>query len=234
MEQDNRLTKSAASTTSAPWVTERTFARERRHSRNVRRLKFVLPAAAILLTVGLVGHSIISPMLNGPIDLAGATIEGGKLVMSNPTVGGLTAEERPYEMTAQRAIQDITDSTRVDLEEITARLPVGMSEWADVSASRGIMDRERNVLQITSPALVRTTDGLTARFLSAELDMDAGGLSSNETVEVDFDGSQVKAESLQVTNGGSVLVFEKDVKVTIQARQIRTAAVAEGGGNAGN
>jgi len=214
-------------------VTATAYSREVRHSRRVRRLKVVLPAAAAIAVLAMVGYSAtLSYLQGGPVTISGAMIEDGRLIMENPKMGGFNAARRPYEMTAARAIQTITDSGFVDLEEISAQLPVGRSDWASVEAATGTMTKADGMLRITSPVLMKTTDGLVARLKSAKLDMGRGDLTSDEAVEIDTNDMKVTADSMVIREGGDVMVFEKRVKVVIEGRRVDTASA--GATNANN
>jgi lipopolysaccharide export system protein LptC len=207
-------------------LTAKAYARELRHSTRVRRLKVLLPVAAGMLLLAMIGRSaVLHYMQSGPVSIAGAMIENGRLIMESPRMGGLNAAKRRYEMTAARAIQTITDSTFVDLEQITAKLPVGTVDWAHVEAATGTMTKADNTLRITSPAIVKTTDGLVARLKSAKLDMGKGDLSSEEPVEIDTRTMTVTADRMDITEGGEVMVFEQRVKVLLNERRVDTAAV---------
>jgi len=207
-------------------LTAEAYGRQQRRSLRVRRLKVLLPAAAGMLLLAIIGHSaMLSYLQSGPVSVAGAMIQDGKLVMDSPRMGGMNAAKRPYEMKAARAIQTIADSSFVDLEEITARLPVGQADWADVQAATGTMTKADNTLRITSPALVKTTDGMVARLKSAKLDMGRGDLTSDEAVEIDTRTMKVTADRMTITDGGEVMVFEQRVKVVLNDRRVDTAAV---------
>lgn len=185
----------------------------------------LLPALACALLLAIVGRSAaLSYLQSGPVTVTGAMIENGRLIMQGPRMGGLNAAKRPYEMTAARAIQTITDTSFVDLEEIEAKLPVGRADWAHVEAATGTMTEADNTLRITSPMLVETTDGLTARFRSASIDMGKGDISTEEAVEVDTPTMKVTAERMDITEGGEVMVFERRVKVVIDDSREDSAA----------
>lgn len=207
-------------------ATELVFERERRRSRNVRRLKAALPILAVLMIGALAGKSLIGSMGGVSIDLASSTIEDGKLIMATPRLAGYSGH-RPYEMKAARAIQEIANDDVLHLEEMSASLPIGTKDWANVAAARGKLIKSTNMLTIDSPALIQTTDGMTARLKSGVLDIDQGALTTDEPVEIDHSGSLVTADSMVVSEGGKVLVFERRVKVFIESQRINTASVGE-------
>lgn len=210
-------------------ATEQVFARERRRSRNVQRLKLALPVLAALMAVGLAGKSLLARMGGVSIDIAGSSIQDGRLIMANPRMAGFNAENRPYEMQAARAAQAITDDDVVELEDIGARLPVGADQWATVNAASGKLVKSHNRLEINSPTLVKTTDGMVARLQSAIIDITDGNIKTSDPVHIDRDGSTITADSLTVTKGGTVLVFQKRVKVHIQGKRVDTASATESG-----
>lgn len=212
-------------------ATEQVFARERRRSRNVRRLKFALPVLAALMAAGLVGKSMLSRMGEVSIDLAGSSIQNGRLIMANPRMAGFNAQNRPYEMQAARAAQATSNDDVVELEGIGARLPVGADQWATVDAASGKLLKSENRLEIDSPILVKTTDGMVARLRSATIDITSGDLQTSDPVHIDRKGSTITADSLTVTESGTTLLFESRVKVHIQGELVDTAS-ATGSGNA--
>lgn len=214
-------------------ATELVFERERRRSRNVRRLKFALPVLAALMAAGLVGKSLLARMGEVSIDIAGTSIQNGRLIMANPRMAGFNSENRPYEMQAARAAQAISNDDVVELETIGAKLPVGTDQWATVDAASGKLVKSQNRLEIDSPTLVKTTDGLVARLQSAIIDIAGGNMQTGDPVHIDRKGSTITADSLTVTEGGSVMLFENRVKVHIKGKQVDTAS-ATGSGNADN
>lgn len=213
--------------------TEQRFRKEKRHSRNVRWLKLALPALAVLMTLGLVGKSVVASMGDVSIDLLNSSIEGGKLVMANPHVEGVNSQNRRYEIRAARAVQDITDDRRVDLSDISVRLPVGIDQWADIVTPVGVMWRAANTLNLTKPIDIKTTDGIVARLGWGNLNMSTGDFEAKVSVKVERDGSSVTSGELKVTEGGSVLTFTKNVKVSIRPGQVKTAPVSNGESNGG-
>ncbi len=214
--------------------TESVFAREKSHSRRVRFLRRALPILAILILALLVARTVVASLTGVSIVLSGTTIERGKLIMDGPHMSGFTSGNRPFEVTAKRAIQDITRTESVDLEGIAARLPVGEKDWAQVDAATGTLFKETGRLAITSPTLIETTDGMKARLQSAELEMDSGNIHGREQVSIETGGSHVTAETVTVTGGGALMVFEHNVKMLIEPGQVTTASADGEATNAEN
>ena len=204
---------------------EEAFAQARRHSGRVRLLKFALPAAALAMIVAFAARSWLAVPGGLPVDLGSLAIEGGRLVMSDPRLDGVTGpQSRPYTMTAARAIQDIGVSGRIDLQGIDARLPVDESGWMTVTAPSGVFDREANRLDINSELTVTSDDGLKAVLQSAVLDIAGGNLDTADPVDITLEGAHITADSMTVRDRGAVLIFENRVRMRIEGGRLSGAA----------
>lgn len=200
----------------APDRSEVVFKRAQRHSRRVRRMKIWLPALALIGVGGFFGWSYVAiPDIAG-INIGGAAISDGKLVMANPKLDGVTKDNLPYSMTASRAVQEIGNTDIIRLEKIAANLPVDPKNTAKIVAESGVYDNGKNQLTIDSAMTVTTTDGMTANLKSAHMDMEAGTMSTSEPVEILMNGSKITALSMNMAENGKVIVFENRVRVDIE------------------
>lgn len=191
------------------------FRRARRHSRLVGALKVALPLAAVLIALAFAAYSFVLTPGQVSIDIAGTSYSDGKLTMAHPKLDGFTRDNRPYSMTAARAVQEIGNTDSIELQEITASLPVDDENWATVKAERGIYDRRKNTLDIAGDMTVTTADGMTARLRSARVDIATGSLATSEPVDITMQGSHIDADTMRVEERGKVLVFETRVRVTV-------------------
>lgn len=191
------------------------FHRASRHSRRVRWLKLLIPAAAVCMMAGFAAHSWNSTPAAPAVEMDGTAFSEGKLVMANPRLEGLTRDGKPYRMTAERAIQTVDDQGMIDLEVLEARIPAEDGTWARVVAQAGIYDRAANTLSVSRDIVVTTTDGAVAKLSSAVVDIAASTLKSSEPVELERHGSWVTAASMEMLDGGKRLIFETRVRMNI-------------------
>ena len=197
------------------------FAGAMRHSRRVRFFKIALPLASVAIALAFAGYSWLLSPVSVAIEVDGSAIRDGKIVMANPKMSGFTSDNLPYAMNAARAIQELSRTGGIELEEIDARFPIASDKWATMRAQSGIFDDEANMLRITSPIALETSDGLKADLGPAEVDIGAGELRSPSPVRIEQNGSRITAESLEVLDKGTVFVFENKVRVQIDPRTIR-------------
>jgi lipopolysaccharide export system protein LptC len=199
------------------------IASARRHSGFVRFLKIALPLAAIAMIAAFGARAWMAIPEGVSVDLASSEIEDGRLVMANPKLDGFTSDNRPYSMVADRAVQDVGNGARIDLEGISASLPFDASNIAQVEAVAGTFDREANTLLITGGMTVTTDNGIKATFASADVGVEDGSLSTSDPVAIELEGSSITADSFSVRERGAVLVFENRVRMKIDPASVRQA-----------
>lgn len=203
-----------------PAPREDAFRRAQAHSRTVRVLKWVLPLLGLLVALGFGAAAWRAAPAEPPVATEGAAVADGKLVMANPTLGGVTEDDRPYSMMAQRAIQAIGQENIVELEAINAALPINGEDVATLTAAGGTYDRNANTLVLKSPAdgtiAITTTDGMTARARAATVRISDGSMDAEGDVAVTTPEAVLTADTLAVREGGEILIFERNVRMTIE------------------
>lgn len=215
----------AAETIGAP---REAFLRAQRHSRIVRVLKGALPLLAAAMALGFLGYSYVMTPASIAVKADGSAISDGKLVMANPKLDGFTKDNRPYSMTAMRAIQDFQNEGIVKLEGISAKLPIDAENWATIDAEGGVYDRDKNTLEIDSEITVTTADGMTAKLKSATLDIGGGGMKTEDPVDIRMDGATITSDTMAIRENGKVVVFEERVRMNIDPQRLKAAQQANG------
>src|SRR3712207_2062370 len=100
----------------------RAYAQARRHSRRVRFLKVAIPLGAVLG----IGFVLVVTFLDPFNRMAGVTLgpvslNGTKITMESPRLSGYRSDNRPYEVTATVAVQDVRKPNVVELSDMKAR-----------------------------------------------------------------------------------------------------------------
>ena len=114
---------------------EARFAAAARHSRMVRALRIAVPAAVILAMMGVVAVSIFNPfrmlLPKLPVDMGNLVVSGTKVTMESPHLSGFSTDQRPYEVWAKAAIQDLADPDHLEL--MVPRAKVVMEDKSTVT-----------------------------------------------------------------------------------------------------
>jgi lipopolysaccharide export system protein LptC len=194
---------------------EADFEKARLHSGKVRLLKWVLPIVGIGVGLVFAGYAFLSRVPQLTYDIASTAFADGKLVMSNPKLDGVTKDNLPYSLRADRATQDPLAQSVIELEGINAKVPIDAKDTATVVAAHGIYNSSANTLDIDTPLSIEGTNGLTARLTTAHLEIDAGKMTTPDPVEITLNGNRITADTFSVLDNGKILVFEKRVRLNI-------------------
>ena len=207
------------------------FAIAARHSRLVRILRIAVPGAVLLSLAAIVGVSIFNPfrmlMPKLPIDSGSMVVSGTKITMESPHLAGYTPDQRPYELWAKAATQDITDPDHVDLADLRAKVLMEDQSTLFLDARTGRFDNKQQQLDLHKDIFLRTSTGYEARLNSAFVDMGKGTVSSDDHVDVKLTNGTLTADRLRITEGGDVIRFEGNVVMHLDKLDDPAAAQPE-------
>ncbi|SEM97532.1 LPS export ABC transporter periplasmic protein LptC [Bradyrhizobium sp. OK095] len=189
------------------------FASAARHSRLVRILRIAVPVTVAASMAAIV---VVSTFLNPfqipiKLDSGNLVVTGTKITMESPHMSGFTPDQRPYELWAKTATQDITDPDHVDLTDLRAKVLMEDQSTMFLDARTGRFDNKQQQLDLHKDIFLRTSTGYEARLNSAFVDMNKGTVSSDEHVDVKLTNGTLTADRLRITEGGDVVRFEGNV-----------------------
>ncbi len=203
------------------------FARAQRHTGKVRFLKIALPVVAVLVILGIIGALVVQSLFNPTIELGQISMKDGKLVMEKPELKGFDGKNRPYNLSADNASQSVENPARVSLEAILAELPVQDDISARITAGEGVYDADAKTLVLRNKVQLTTSDGMQLELEDANVDIDKGILKTANPVSAKSPEAEISAGGLLVENSGKRIVFENNVKMTINPDQFRKIENAE-------
>ena len=182
------------------------------HSRLVRILRVAVPATvAAALGLLVLISTIFNPFqIPVKLDSGNLVVTGTKITMESPHMSGFTPDQRPYELWAKTATQDITDPDHVDLHDLRAKVLMEDQSTLFLDARTGRFDNKQQQLDLHKDIFLRTSTGYEARLNSAFVDMGKGTVSSDEHVDVKLTNGTLTADRLRITEGGDVIRFEEN------------------------
>lgn len=194
---------------------EARFAVAARHSRMVRALRIAVPAAVIMSLAVVLGISIFNPfrmlMPKLPLDVGNLVVSGTKITMESPHLSGYTPDQRPYELWAKTATQDVTDPDHVELTTLRAKVLMEDRSTVTLDARTGLFDNKEQTLDLHKDVFLQTSAGYEARLNQAHVDMAKGTVDSDEHVDVKLTNGTLSSDRLHITDGGEVVRFEGNV-----------------------
>jgi len=198
---------------------EARFAAAARHSRMVRVLRVAVPAAVIVAMAGIVAVSVFNPfrmlLPKLPVDMGNLVVAGTKITMESPHLAGFSTDQRPYEMWAKTATQDLTDPDHVELGQLRAKVAMEDKSTVTLDARTGYYDSKSQMLDLRKDIFLQSSTGYEAKLSQAYVDINKGSVSSDEHVDVKLLNGTLTADRLRIINSGEVVRFEGNVVMNL-------------------
>lgn len=200
--------------------TDRTqeFRKAGRRTAIVRALRVVLPVGAVAL-LGLYGLSIVRTAgLIGSETLTGVAIRKilpEDLAMKNPRYEGFTKDGGSYVFSAATAQQDPTLPNVVKLNGIVGEVFQADKTRTDITATRGVFNNEKSVLDLYEEINVDSQSGLKARLTRATILTKEDLLTSDEPVLVEFPNGSVRSNKMTLRQKAREATFVENVEVVL-------------------
>ncbi len=194
------------------------YAQAKRHSRLVRQMRLAVPVLVAAAMLTIVGISLFNPfriLSKLPIDIGKLGVSGTKITMDSPHLAGFTPDQRPYELWAKSAVQDVTRPNNVDLHELRAKVQMEDKTGLTMDARKGSFDTKTQLLDLTENIFLQSTTGYEARLTQAAVDMAGGTVSSDQPVAVKLLNGTLDANRLRISENGAVVRFEGDVSMIL-------------------
>jgi lipopolysaccharide export system protein LptC len=206
----------------------RAFQLARRHSRLVRRLRILLPAAGALavLVLAVVTHFALPEEID--LSVARLSVTPNSIIMDNPHLTGFDADDRHYSVQADRAIQALTSPNQVRLEVIQATVTMAGRGTAAITAAAGDYDNTGSTLRLHGGIAIDSSDGYRLRMNDADIDFSAGTMASANPVSIGYQDSRTVGDSLEITGSGELIVLEGGVRTLIMPPKRDAAAAGSG------
>ncbi len=198
---------------------EARFAVAARHSRMVRVLRIAVPAAVGLAMAVVIGISLFNPfhMEIKTDNLTGnLVVSGSKVTMETPHLTGFTPDQRPYDLVAHSAIQDLTDPDHVQLNILRAKVLMEDQSTVTLKARTGNFDTKQQLLDLYKDVVLTTSTGYEAHLSEAHADMGKGTVVSDKPVDVKLTNGTLTADRLRITDNGEVVRFEGNVVMHLE------------------
>lgn len=194
------------------------YARAQRHSRRVRQMRFAVPVVVAAAMLMIVGVSIFNPfrlLAKLPIDIGKLAVSGTKITMESPHLAGFTPDQRPYELWAKSAVQDVTNPNNVELLELRAKVQMEDKTGITMDARSGMFDTKTQLLDLKDNIFLQSTTGYEARMTQARVDLGGGTVSSDEPVAVKLLNGTLDAKRLRISENGALVRFEGNVSMIL-------------------
>ena len=196
------------------------FAAAARHSRMVRMLRVAVPAAvalsmAVIVLIAVFNPFRITEIAKLPIDMSNLVVSGTKITMETPHLAGFSTDQRPYELWAKAAIQDLANPDQVELRTLRAKVMMEDKSTVTMDARTGFFDSKQQMLDLRKDIFLQSSTGYEAKLSQAYVDINKGTVTSDEHVDVKLLNGTLTADRLRIVNSGEVVRFEGNVVMNL-------------------
>ena len=136
----------------------RRYADAKRHSLIVRFLRFLIPFGSILALSGIIAIAIFDPFrtISTGLAVASFNLSGSQITMEQPHLRGFKQDMRPYEVNADKALQDLKNPTLLDLSDLKAKVGLADKKTALIEAIQGLYDSQAEKMTIDRPLNIKS------------------------------------------------------------------------------
>ena len=196
------------------------FAAAARHSRMVRTLRVAVPAAVVLALASIVAIQVFyNPFQQAlsklPVDMGNVVVSGTKITMETPHLAGFSTDQRPYELWAKAAVQDLANPDQVELRTLRAKVMMEDKSTVTMDARTGFFDSKQQMLDLRKDILLQSSTGYEAKLSQAYVDINKGTVTSDEHVDVKLLNGTLSADRLRIINSGEIVRFEGNVVMNL-------------------
>lgn len=203
-----------------------TPAAARRHSRNVRHLRLIVPAiGAGLLATYAFSASPAAVDVGFLRNFTQTDVESSDMRLDRPRYAGEDLRGLPFEVSAKSAERDPNAPGLIDLENPEALRSVEQKDGTDavtVSARSGLLNTEEKHVDLTDNVrMVHSLGGAPIVFTTdaAQVDLDANTVTSTAGVTGEGDQGRLEADAVTVYQGEGRAVLEGNVRLRLEPKK---------------
>ena len=194
---------------------EAAFRAARRHTVLVRILRVALPVGALLLLSAFFLSAKLTLPEGFDYSIAKTTIGRNGITMEKPSVTGTDGANRRYVLSADRAVQKITEPEKVHLDNIRAQITIPERGTVEVTAASGDYDNGAGTLRLSGGVTARSPDGYIVQLGDADFDFSGRLMTTENRVEIVIQDSSTTGDRMRASHGGKVLILEGNVRTVL-------------------
>ena len=192
------------------------------YSRFVDVMKLFLPISALGLFILLITYSALNDTGNFTITVENLPTLDDDLFMAGPKLSGFDAKNRPFEVVARKAVQDLKDPNLVDMESVTGDLFMPAKDTLDnkpdrirITADKGFLNSNIEELALNGNVILVSTSNYRFETETAIVEFGKSRVSGDTQITGESNLGRVIADTFEVWDGGNMVRFEGNVKTTI-------------------
>jgi lipopolysaccharide export system protein LptC len=187
-------------------------------------LSKLLGGGAVMGALGLMGlfiwqAGVLAPPAPQDIKTDDTVEKPDQITSQNASIAGTDKNNLPFEIHAKSGEQDKLLAHIVHMQSVTSVFERPTGSKLDVSSETGRYDRKTKGLELNGNVVFSEGTRFRAVMQKAAIDTQNQSLASQSPVKVDMQGTLIEANSLEVTSGGTRLLFKGGVKAHFEKKK---------------
>lgn len=201
--------------------TARTVEQSTRHSSIVRRLRLVLPLAAVAIVVVMFVWSDMDEAVE-PVrreEISPQTV--GKNELLKPKFQSEDSNRQPYTITADKAFQEAEDLDRVILDKPVADISLKDGSWIAIKASDGEYLQSAQKLTLKGNVRLYHDDGYELNTDTVDLNIKDQTARSSAPVSAQGPAGIIKGSGLEAAGQSGIVIFTGPASLTLNNAKLK-------------
>jgi lipopolysaccharide export system protein LptC len=197
----------------APDNTDKLLRAAARRARLAPLLSRLAAGIAVLLVLLFAYQSgMFSSLVPKPVQPALKVDNPEQITGESSRIAGFDRQHQPYEITAQKGLQDKVNQNLVHLEQVLGTFNKPNGAPYQMQSTTGLYDSKSKGLDLTGVVKIIQSGRFTATMDKAHVNVETKDMDSNVPVTVEMSNGTITANGMKVSNDGKTIVFLNGVK----------------------
>lgn len=189
--------------------------KSKRHSTIVRRMRLLLPIAALgVVVILMTWKSENTPVVAVPREeISPQTVSQNELI--NPKFQSEDTSGQPYSITADKATQNAEDMDTLQLQKPVADITLKSGGWVSLKAATGQYKQEGRDLSLDGQVEIHHDSGYEIQTEKMNIDVKDQIITSDTPVTGHGPSGEISASGLSVDGNNKTVIFTGPAKLTL-------------------
>lgn len=189
----------------------------RRYSQMVRSMRLVLPVVIFAIVVVLVIWTQDDAAITAvsPAQTEGKNLTRNELV--KPKFQALDDQNQPYSITADHALQNKEDASKIMLTAPQAHIDLKSGRTVNLTAQTGEYDQKSGRLKLNGAVKLTQDEGYELETPQADIDLTRKTVVSHETVTGSGPKGDISAQGLEADSTQGQIIFKGPAKLILRS-----------------
>lgn len=181
--------------------------------------KFIVLIALAFIAAVVIWMKIYNQQQSIPSTADNTTAPSGEAALISAQFDGIDNENRPYRVTADKAVRSTDDTDLINMTNPMADLLTADDRWLAGTAQSGEYNQAKSTLDLRDNVKLYYDDGVEFTLQNALLDLKQTSAISDMPVRGQGPSGNISAQALNITDGGNMIIFKGPATLQLRSAQ---------------